>query len=108
MKSTEIARRDRELRRERKHQEVLERQHGKKEISVGDYIDKLHALFFHDGKRIFNTRTSNDAVVDLLETMKLELPEKQWENVLRKAIRKTGITEKEVAFKELKEVLDAV
>ena len=108
MKSTEIARRDREFNREKKRKEVLDRRNGKKAITVGDYIEKLASLFYHDGKKIFNIASNNDTVIDLLETMKLELPEKQWENVLRKAIRKTGITEKESAFKELKEILDTV
>jgi hypothetical protein len=108
MKSTEIARRDRELKREKKRQEVLGRRQGNKGITVGDYIDNLSALFYHDGKKIFNTTTNNDAVVDLIETMKIELPEKQWENVIRKAVKKTGVTERETAFKELKEILEVV
>lgn len=108
MKSTEIARRDRELKREKKRQEVLGRRHGKKEITVGDYIESLSALFFHDGKKIFNITTNNDTVIDLLETMKLELPEKQWENVIRKAVKKTAVTERELAVKELKEILEAL
>lgn len=108
MKSTEIARRDRELKREKKRQEVLDRRHGKKEITVGDYIDRLASLFYHDGKRIFNTTKNNDAVIDLIETMKLELPEKQWENVIRKAVKKTAVTERETAVKELTEILQAL
>lgn len=108
MKSTEIARRDRELKREKKRQEVLGRRQGNKGITVGDYIDNLSALFYHDGKKIFNTTTNNDAVIDLIETMKLELPEKQWENVIRKAVKKTGVTERETAFKELKEILEVL
>jgi hypothetical protein len=108
MKSTEIARRDREFKREKKRQEVLGRRQDKKEITVGDYIDNLHALFFHDDKRIFNTTKNNDPIVDLIGTMKIELPERQWENVLRKAVKKTGIADRETAFKELKEVLDTL
>jgi len=108
MKSTEIARRDREFAREKKRKEVLDRRQGKKEITVGDYIERLAALFYHDGKKIFNTTTNNDPVVDLLETMKLELPEKQWENVIRKAVKKTGVVERELAVKELKEILEFV
>jgi hypothetical protein len=108
MKSTEIARRDREFNREKKRKEVLDRRNGKKEITVGDYIEKLASLFFHDGKKIFNITSNNDAVIDLLETMKLELPEKQWENVIRKAVRKTAVTEREAAVKELKEIVEAL
>ena len=108
MKSTEIARRDREFRREKKRQQVLDRRQDKKEITVGNYIDDLHAIFFHDGKNTFNQTRNNDPIIDLIETMKLELPERQWENVLRKAVRKTGVTEKETAFNELKEILDTL
>ena len=108
MKSTEIARRDREFNREKKRKEVLDRRNGKKEITVGDYIDKLASLFYHDGKKIFNIASNNDTVIDLLETMKLELPEKQWENVIRKAVKKTAIVERETAVKELKGIVEAL
>ena len=30
-----------------------------------------------------------------------DMEEKQWENIIRKAVRKTGIKEKETAIKEL-------
>jgi hypothetical protein len=108
MKSTEIARRDREFNREKKRKEVLDRRNGKKAITVGDYIEKLASLFYHDGKKIFNIASNNDTVLDLLETMKLELPEKQWDNVIRKAVRKTAIVERETAVNELKGIVEAL
>ena len=108
MKSTDIARRDRELRREKKRNEVMARRAAKKARTVGDYINDLAALFFHDDVRIYNTVDNNDSIMELLETMKMELPEKQWDNVLRKAVKKTQITEREKAIKELREILEIV
>ena len=106
MKSTDIARHDRELRREKKRKDIQERRDSKREITVGGYIEQLHALFFHDDKRIFNTTKNNDAIIDLFETMKLELPEKQWEVVIRKAVKKTEVANREGAVKELVELLE--
>ncbi|MBA7470572.1 hypothetical protein ES707_05859 [subsurface metagenome] len=108
MKSTDIARRDRELRREQKRQQILDRRADKKGRTVGDYINDLCSLFFHDDNKIYNTTDNNDQIIDLLETMKIELADKQWENVLHKAIKKTQVKQRESAYKELKEILDAV
>ena len=110
MKSTDIARRDREHRRENKRREIMDRRASKKERTVGDYINDLHELFFHDAARIYNTRDNNDAIIDLLETMVMDLPEKQWENVLRKALRETKVPgpARERAYQELNQLLQDV
>jgi len=108
MKSTDIARRDREHRREQKREQIMDRRASKKERTIGDYINDLYGLFFHDKTRIYNTQDNNDEIIDLLESMCLELPEKQWENVLRKAIKKTQIRNRETPYKELKELLDVL
>lgn len=42
---------------------------------------------------------------ELLLTMKADLPEKQWETVLRSAIQKTKVVEKDLALTELKALL---
>ena len=108
MKSTDIARRDREHRREQKRQQIMERRADKKERTVGDYINELYGLFFHDDKKIYNLQDNNEGIVDLLEEMRMELPEKQWENVLRKALKKTLLKNREAPYTELKELLDAL
>ena len=87
MKSTDIARKDRDLRKARKKEEVLARKGTKDARSVGDYINELADLFFHDGNKIYNIESSEEILL-LLEEMKEEIPEKQWNNVLRKSIKK--------------------
>ncbi|OQY35679.1 MAG: hypothetical protein B6241_00360 [Spirochaetaceae bacterium 4572_59] len=101
MKSTDIARKDRELRKSRKKEEVLVRKGVKDARSVGDYINELADLFFHDGNKIYNIESSEEILL-LLEEMKEEIPEKQWNNALRKAIKKTKVSEKDSALEELR------
>lgn len=105
MKSTDLARKDRDLKKARKKEEVLQRKMEKAARSVGDYINELADLFFHDDKKIYNIESSEDIMM-LLEEMKEELPEKQWNNVLRKSIKKTKIKEKDAALNELRAMGD--
>jgi len=107
MKSTDIDRIDRELRRSRKKEELVEKRAQKKGgLSVGDYIKRLYTLLYHDAKRIYNL-PGNAEISQLLADMKADLPEKQWENVLRKAVRETKVPDaaRETAHKELTELL---
>lgn len=105
MKRTDIERRDRDIRRTEKKEEVLQRKSQKKsDMTVGDYINDFHSLFFYDEKQIYNLK-EDVKILELFEQMKSHIPEKQWENVLRKAIRKTQVKEREQAFKELKALL---
>jgi hypothetical protein len=109
MKSTDIDRIDRELRRSRKKEELLEKRAQKKEgMSVGDYIKKLYSLLYHDDKRIYNL-TGSPEITKLFAAMKKDLPDKQWDNVLRKAVRDTKVPgpAREAAHKELSELLKA-
>ncbi len=103
MKSTDMARKDRDLRKSRKKEEVLARKMEKGAKSVGDYINELNGLFFHDGTKIYNIDMSEE-ILDLLEEMKIELEEKNWMNVIRKAVKKSGVKEKEPAIQQLKEM----
>ena len=55
MKSTDIQRRDREIKRSRKKEELLQKKLGKRDNrSVGEFINKLHSLFYHDEQKIYN------------------------------------------------------
>ena len=105
MKSTDLARKDRDLKKARKKQEVLERKMEKGERSVGDFINELADLFFHDADKIYNINSSEDILM-LLEEMKEEQPDKQWNNVLRKAVKKTKIKQKDAAVSELQALGD--
>lgn len=102
MKSTDIARRDREIRRNQKKAEVIQRKQGKREgLTIGDYIKLLSEKFFHDAEKIYNIQSNNEEVLLLIEEIKESIEEKNWETILKKAIKATGIAKKEEAFKEL-------
>jgi len=100
MKSTDMARRDREIRRARKREMVLERKSQRESRSAGDYISLLSEHFFYDDERIYNIEQSEDILM-LLEAMKDDIPDKQWPNVIRKAVKKTKIKQKDTAIKQL-------
>jgi hypothetical protein len=108
MKRTDQERIERELRRREKKEKIAasrgDREFGDEDVSPGTYIKNLVDLFQHDDVQIYNT-TDDDEVMELLLSMKEELPEKDWDKVLRSAIRKTKVQEKELAFTELKSVL---
>lgn len=99
MKRTDLARKEREIKRAIKKEERLTKG-GKAERSVGDFINELSSYFFHDENKIYNIAV-DERIPDLLEEMMIDMEEKQWENIIRKAVRKTGIKEKEAAIKEL-------
>jgi hypothetical protein len=111
MKRTDQERIERELRRREKQGKVAARHaDGRTEgrdpadATPGAFIQNLLDRFEHDDHQIYNTH-GDDGVLEVLMAMKEELPEKHWDSVLRSAIRKTKVTEKELAFNELKESL---
>ena len=105
MKSTDIARRDRELKRLQKKQDQLNKKvNDRDNLSVGTFIKRLNSLFFFDETKIYNIDSSE--VMDLLEEIKLNMPEKEWENIFRKAVRKTKVEQKEEAISKLKEIIE--
>lgn len=102
MKRTELERRERELRRMEKKSKALEK--GEREaLSVGDYIDALFGLFRYDLEEIFNTK-DDVAILELLENMKVDHPEKQWDVIIRKAVNKTKVVTKDRAYDELRDL----
>ncbi|WP_319478073.1 LB_289 family protein [Marispirochaeta aestuarii] len=104
MKHTDIMRMEREKRRAEKKAERISKG-GSETRSVKDFIDELHDLFFYDATKIYNLK-DNVEIMELFEDMREEIPEKQWENVLKKAIRKAKIAQKDEAYTELKSILD--
>ncbi len=102
MKRTELERRERELRRIEKKAQALQRVK-KSSRSVGDYIDELFSLFRYDSEEIFNTKDDVN-ILELLESMKLEHPEKQWDVIIRKSVNRTKVVQKEKAYDELREL----
>jgi hypothetical protein len=108
MKRTDQERIERELKRREKHAKVhAARADGSapaEGISVSDYIKRLVALLQYDDHQIYNTRDDED-VFELLLNMKIDLPEKQWDTVLKSAVQKTKVEQKELALSELKELM---
>jgi hypothetical protein len=107
MKRTDQERIERELRRREKQGRVAARREDGRapgDASPGAFIKDLLGRLEHDDHQIYNTH-GDDSVLEVLMAMKEELPEKHWDEVLRSAIRKTKVTEKELAFNELKESL---
>ncbi|MCB9506181.1 MAG: hypothetical protein H6697_00780 [Myxococcales bacterium] len=101
MKRTEIEKRERELFRAQKKADGIGR--AKEAKSIGDYIDELFALFMFDDKRIFNTKEDIE-VLDLLEEIREMFPDKT-EVIVKKAIRKTKVEQKDEAYADLSELL---
>jgi hypothetical protein len=106
MKSTDINRIDRDLKQAKKKQELIEKRLEGRGGSVGDYLKKLGTLLFHDQKKIYNLK-GNEQIKGLFADMKQHLPESQWENVLRKAIRETKVEQREEAYRELQALLQS-
>ena len=101
MKQTEIERKERELKQAQKKEERLIKKSSCEDgMSVGDYIDHLSGLFFHDNNKIYNL-TGDMKVSDCLKSIKNCIEEKHWDNIVRKAVKKTGITSRDPAIEEL-------
>lgn len=107
MKRTDQERIERELRRREKRAKVIERKGGSErpEASPSAYIQTFVERFQFDDQVIYNTQDDED-VLELLIGMKEDLPEKDWEGVLKSAIRKTKVQQKDTAFNELKALLE--
>lgn len=108
MKRTDQERIERELRRRDKQSKVLDRRVGARGTGEGAtpaaYIADLLEKFHFDTHQIYNANGDDD-VLEILMAMKEDLPEGKWDSVLRSAIRKTKVQEKDLAFNELKESL---
>ena len=101
MKRTEIERRERELKRAMKKASLGDRP--AEEKSVGDYINELAAAFIYNDERIFNTTTDED-VLEVLEEIQIAFPDKV-ETIVKKAIRKTKVAQKDEAYAELQSLM---
>ena len=105
MKRTELERRVRQLKRDEKRSDYLERVSSRESRSVANFIDELFEMLYFNEVEVMNIK-DNLEILELLEDLKDEHPEKQWGNVIRKAIRKTGVTERDRAVEELTELLE--
>ena len=108
MKRTELERRERELNRSKKRQEVAQRrdkrENSETKLSISDYINVLSDSFLHDEIEIFNIET-DIKILEILEDLKSDISQNKWEDVIRKAVRKKKIKNKEEAIQQLKDLL---
>jgi len=104
MKRSDLQKRERQLLQAPKQEARLAQPGDKSENTVGDYIKELHGLMLFDENRIYNTKESME-ILEFFEEMKKTLDESQWENVIRKAIKKTGVKERDAAFTDLMQLL---
>ncbi len=79
---------------------VIERKGQRESRTAGDYINLFVENFFFDAEKIYNINMSEE-ILELLEELKEELPEKQWSSVLRKAVKKTKVKQRDQALQEL-------
>jgi len=68
------------------------------------YIDELYGMLYYNDDEIMNI-DENVEILELLEHLKEEHPEKQWHNVIKKAVRKTGVKKKKQALSQLEDLL---
>lgn len=105
MKRTDIERWERERKRQEKRLSLdSKREMNYDDKTEGAFIKNLSLLFKHDDEKIYNISV-DERILELLYDMKEHLDEKSWDNVFRKAIKRTKIAEKEVALKELRELI---
>lgn len=105
MKRTELERRVRQLKRDEKHADYIERVGAREGRSVATYIDDLVAMLYFNDQEVMNIK-DNLEILELFEELKDDHPEKQWGNVIRKAIRKTGVARRTEAVDQLTELLE--
>lgn len=108
MKRTDQERIERELKRREKKTAVESRRVGAREdmdATPGGYIQALLDTLHYDKTTIYNA-AGDDEILEIMMSMKEDLPENKWESVLRSAVRKTKVSEKDLAFNELKETLE--
>ncbi|MFT6629858.1 MAG: hypothetical protein ACJA1R_003141, partial [Flavobacteriales bacterium] len=68
--------------------------------SVGDYINDLHGVFIFDETKIWNTQ--HEDVLETIMQIEADYPDKV-DVIMKKAIRKTKVKERDRAYKELAE-----
>ncbi len=105
MKSTDLMRKDRELRRQEKKQRIISDKLASRHGSVGQCISQLHDLFFFDEEKIYNIDQSSE-IFELLVELQEENTDKQLFNIINKAVRKTKVKLKQEAIEELCHLVD--
>ena len=106
MKRTDLERVERELKRREKLLKIRERRTPSVDAkTVKGYTDALFERLLHDDQAIYNIE-DNEEILELMLEMREDLAAKQWEVVIRKAVRQTAVAEQEEAVVLLKEMVE--
>jgi hypothetical protein len=97
MKRTDQERIAREIGRQQKKDRIREKRIlGKDDISVAGYAKALEGVFMWDDETIYNVE--DDTVLEVLMAMKEDLSDKECEAALKRAIKKTGVKDRDTPF----------
>lgn len=107
MKRTDLERMERELRRKQKKDRLQSKRLGgdTEDRGVRGFTEELFELFQYDEIQIYNAE-DDEEILELLLEMKEELPSKQWDVVVKKAVRLTKVAEPEHALEALRILLE--
>lgn len=107
MKRTDLERMERELRRKQKKERLQSKRLGEdsQDRGVRGFTEELFELLQYDEIQIYNAEDDED-ILELLLEMKEELAPKQWEVVVKKAVRQTKVAEPEHALEALRLLLE--
>ncbi len=107
MKRTEMEKIERGVKRVQKRESLAQKRDSTIKLdNIASYIDRLHGLFRYDDNEIFNTREDIE-ILELLDQMQSNISSKKWNDILKKAIKKTAVRERDKALFELQEFLSS-
>ncbi len=106
MKRTDKERIERALKRVQKQQSTTDRRVASRESEGPGYFSRaLSECFQYDEEQIYNIM-DDDEILELVLEMKETLQEKQWEGVIRKAVKNTKVKDKDQALEELRSLME--
>jgi hypothetical protein len=106
MKRTDQERIAREIGRQQKKEAIRTRLlTSKDDVSVAGYAKALEDVFMWDDETVYNIQ--DDAVLEVLLEMKENLSDKDLEAALKRAIKKTGVKDRETPLAEALELLQS-
>ncbi len=111
MKQTELDRKERDLRKERKRlnkesQRKLSGAAIAETLTLKSAYERLSDVFDYDENEIYNIHKNNEHLVEVLLEMQESFGETEVASTIRKAIKRTRIKEKEAAFKAVYAILE--
>ena len=105
MKRTDQERIAREIGRQQKKEAIRARLiDSKEEVSVAGYAKALEDVFMWDDETVYNIQ--DDAVLEVLLEMQENLTAKDLEAALKRAIKKTGVKDRDTPFTQAIELLE--